>query len=99
MFRNKKELMEILKKLIGDNNSDEYISYVEDFNDSIDDENISWKEKYDELDRNWRERYTARFFSGDDGEKDTFVEDKTEPDSVFDERNDITIDDIFKESK
>lgn len=86
--------MDIVKNLVGDRTDDEYIGYIEDFNDSIDEESIDWKKKYDDLDNSWRERYTSRFFeSTEDIKKDE------KNNSMFDERADITIDNIFKENK
>lgn len=100
MKRNKAELMNILKSLIGDDTSETSLSYIEDFTDSIDEENIDWRSKYDELDESWRRRYRDRFFENGKDE-DVYVEDKTETESYseFDDRNDITIDDLFKEDK
>lgn len=88
--------MDIVKSLIGERTDDETIGYVEDFNDSIDEESINWKNKYDELDKTWRDRYTARFFESSSDEKNNYEESVS---SNFDERADITIDNIFEVKK
>lgn len=86
--------MDYLKRFIGDDNSDENLSIIEDFNDSIDEENIEWRNRYEENDKNWRERYSSRFFSGEKEEvKDKGNEEISE--SQFDEKADLRIDDLF----
>lgn len=62
MKLSKEELLEKVKTYVGDRTDDETISLIEDINDSVevvDGEN--WKEKYDALDNEWREKYIARF--------------------------------------
>jgi len=67
-----KEFMEKLKTFIGDRTDDEAISFIEDCKDTITDDKDDWKTKYDnvvkekeELDKQWRTKYTERFFSSD----------------------------------
>lgn len=72
MIKNKEELLSAFAELIGENNSDEVIAFLEDLTDTFDDfgERLSedWKSKYEENDRDWREKYTKRFYSGPDEE-------------------------------
>ena len=67
-----KEFMEKLKTFIGDRTDDEAISFIEDCKDTITEDKDDWKTKYDnvvkekeELDKQWRTKYTERFFSPD----------------------------------
>lgn len=76
MVRTKDELLASIKTRIGDDTSDEALALVEDINDSFDDlttrvsEAGDWKAKFEENDKQWRDKYKERFFtpsdSGDD---------------------------------
>lgn len=78
----KTKLMEQLKAFIGDNTSDDALSFVEDVSDTFDDlhnkatgDGKDWKAEYEKNDAEWRQRYKDRFFSGssdgtDDGKPD-----------------------------
>lgn len=67
----KDEFMARLKARIGDDTSDESIADLEDFADTWADweqryaaaNDGDWKTKYEENDRQWRDKYTKRFFS------------------------------------
>ena len=66
------EFMTKLKQIIGDRTDDEAISFIEDCKDTITDDKDDWKAKYEdavkekeELDKNWRTKYTNRFFASD----------------------------------
>ena len=72
MVRSKDEILASIRTRIGDDTSDEAIALVEDINDSFDDlstrltEAGDWKTKYEENDKEWREKYTERFFTPSD---------------------------------
>lgn len=55
------ELLEALAKIVGENDSEEYTSLMEDISDSIQSDSEDWKSRYEENDRSWRERYRNRF--------------------------------------
>lgn len=78
MKLSKEELIEKVKAYVGDRTDDETISLIEDISDSMEvaDDDENWKEKYEELDNQWREKYIARF-----SEPSNVVEDdiKSEP--------------------
>lgn len=64
------EFMNKVKTIIGDRTDDEAISFLEDCKDTIEGEKDDWKAKYDDLlkekdqlDKDWREKYTNTFFS------------------------------------
>lgn len=59
------ELMDSLKEILKDNTSDEALSFIEDMNDTLkENSGEDWKARYEENDRQWREKYKARFFDG-----------------------------------
>ena len=68
------EIMEAIRKRIGEDTSDEAISLLEDVTDTFADyetkvaDKTDWKAKYDEMDANWRKKYMDRF-SGKTGEE------------------------------
>lgn len=57
------ELVSQLSAFIGENNSDEAISLMENVSDSFASDGEDWKAKYDELDASWRKRYMERFIN------------------------------------
>ena len=65
--RTREELMEAIQSRIGD--SDEDLAFIEDVTDTITDletkaaDQTDWQARYEENDREWRERYRARFFN------------------------------------
>ena len=95
--RTKDELLEIIKGRIGDDTSDETISFIEDITDTLSDyeekatnlNNEDWKTKYEENDKMWREKYRERFFSKE-------VE-KEDEDFSEDEVKSLSYDDLFEE--
>lgn len=71
-IKTKADIMQAIKDKMGENIDDDTISLIEDINDTIDDydERLKtvgdWKQKYEENDKAWRNRYRDRFFSGED---------------------------------
>ena len=64
------EFMTKVKAIIGDRTDDEAIAFLEDCKDTIEGDKDDWKTKYDavvkekeDLDKQWREKYTNTFFS------------------------------------
>lgn len=56
------ELLKNFSEIVGDNNEDNVISFIEDLTDTlnnIDTEN--WKEKFETNDAEWRKKYRERF--------------------------------------
>ena len=97
--RTKDELLEIIRGRIGDDTSDETISFIEDITDTLSDyeekatnsNNEDWKTKYEENDKMWREKYRERFFSKE-------VE-KEDEDFSEDEVKSLSYDDLFEEKE
>lgn len=98
MKKSKDEILTAIREIIGDNNSDEAIALIEDVTDSFTDEESEWKRKYEENDRNWRQRYMDRFMNPEPMPVTTpekVIEDNTE--DVKTELNDVTFDDLFED--
>lgn len=92
------EIMEAIRKRIGEDTSDEAISLLEDVTDTFADyetkvaDKTDWKAKYDEMDANWRKKYMDRF-SGKTGEE---VKDEQE-EQIKDDSEPRTFDELFTE--
>lgn len=90
----KDELIEKVKKYVGDRNDDETIEIIEDISDSIDSsEADEWKKKYEENDKMWRDKYISRFFEKKDDEVDTPTEHEEE------EKEYNSFEDLFEEEE
>lgn len=79
--KTKDELLDAIKALIGERDDDDAIALLEDVTDTLDayanDENINYKQKYEENDKAWRAKYISRFKGDVPTEKQT---DTPEPD-------------------
>lgn len=88
----KDELVEKVKKYIGDRTDDETIEIIEDITDSIDTSDADeWKRKYEENDKMWRDKYISRFFD----EKEEELETPTE----HEEKEYNSYEDLFKKEE
>lgn len=96
--KNRDEILEAIRKRVGEDTSDEAISLLEDVTDTFTDyetrvaDKTDWKAKYDEMDASWRKKYMDRF-SGTTGEeiKDEQVE------QIKDDSEPRTFDELFTE--
>lgn len=110
MKRSKQELMEQLKKVLADNDSDDALALVEDLNDSFDekksddadwekkyaDAEKEWKKKLDDNDSQWRKKYKDRFFQGESTEKGKEKEEDVDKEVLEKEHAEkVSIDDLF----
>lgn len=88
----KDELIEKVKKYVGDRTDDETIEIIEDITDSIDTSDADdWKRKYEENDKMWRDKYVSRFFD----KKEEDLETPTEHEEEEKEYN--SYEDLFEE--
>lgn len=92
MKLSKEELLEKVKTYVGDRTDDETISLIEDISDSMEvaGDGENWKEKYEELDNQWREKYIARFSEPSAVKEDEIEVEETETNSF---------DDLFEEKE
>ena len=88
----KEELLEKVRKYVGDRTDDESIEIVEDINDSFDTSDADeWKQKYVENDKMWRDKYISRFFEKEEKTHETPTE------HVEEEKEYKTFNDLFEE--
>lgn len=101
---NKEDFLNKIKERLGDDTSDEALSFLEDMTDTVNDltekaENNDgevWKKKCEETEKTWREKYKARFFEGSENNKDDDPQPKdTEKDEETERAESITVDDLF----
>ncbi len=75
----KDELIEKVKKYVGDRTDDETIEIIEDITDSIDTSDADeWKRKFEENDKMWRDKYVSRFFDKKEEDLETPTEHEEE---------------------
>lgn len=90
----KDELIEKVKKYVGDRTDDETIEIIEDISDSIDSSDADeWKKKYEENDKMWRDKYISRFVEKKEDELDTLTEHDEE------EKEYNSFEDLFEEEE
>lgn len=90
----KNELIEKVKKYVGDRTDDETIEIIEDISDSIDSSDADeWKQKFEENDKMWRDKYISRFLEKKEDELDTPTEHEDE------EKEYISFEDLFEEEE
>lgn len=93
---NKDTIMERLRENFNDNDSDDVLGLLEDVTDTLNDyqsrleENGDWKERYEQNDREWRQKYKDRFFNNDP-EPDP----EPEPDKDPEQAKPTTFDELF----
>lgn len=90
----KDELIEKIKNYVGDRTDDETIEILEDISDSIDSPDADeWKQKYEENDKMWRDKYISRFLEKKEDELDTPTEHEEE------EKEYNSFEDLFEEEE
>ena len=90
----KEELIEKIKKYVGDRTDDETIEIIEDISDSIDSSGADeWKKKYEQNDKMWRDKYITRFVGRKEEELDTPAGHEEE------EKEYNSYDDLFEEEE
>lgn len=87
-------LLEKVKNYIGDRTDDETLEILEDISDSVDTSDADeWKQKYEENDKMWRDKYISRFFD----KKEEEPEPPTEHEEV--EKEYSSYEDLFEEEE
>lgn len=90
----KDELIEKIRKYVGDRTDDETIGIIEDISDSFDSSDADeWKQKYEENDKMWRDKYISRFVEKKEDEPDTPTEHEDE------EKEYNSFEDLFEEEE
>lgn len=84
----REQLRQRMNEIIGKNNTDDTLSFIEDFEDTFSDMeerasgSTNWKQKYEENDAEWRKKYRERFF----GKKEEDDDDDNDDDGEHEER-------------
>ena len=90
----KDELIEKVRKYVGDRTDDETIEIIEDISDSIDSSDADeWRQKFEENDKMWRDKYISRFLDKKEDELDTPTEHEEE------EKEYNSFEDLFEEEE
>lgn len=90
----KDELIEKVRKYVGDRTDDETIEILEDISDSIDSSDADeWRQKFKENDKMWRDKYISRFLEKKEDEPDTPTEHEEE------EKEYNSFEDLFEEEE
>lgn len=105
--KTKEEIMNFIKERTKDDTSDETLAFIEDVNDTFNDydtkvhDSTDWKQKYEDNDKQWREKYRNRFFSGepDSNKPDNSGNDNSGNDTNDDVKEKRTFADLFNFSK
>lgn len=88
------ELIEKVRKYVGDRTDDETIEIIEDISDSIDSsDDDEWKQKFEENDKMWRDKYISRFYEKKEDELDPPTEHEEE------EKEYNSFEDLFEEEE
>lgn len=105
MVRTVEELAADVRKVVGDDDQrDEVIELLENIADTVNAGNANEynKERFDALDREWRERYTRRFMGEVDRQREAEDEKRvteTDDNETEEVKEDIKIDDLFGEKE
>lgn len=101
-IKTREELLQCINERLSDDSSDDALSLLEDVTDTLNDydsrlsDTTDWKQKYEDNDKEWREKYKARFTNGTDNgegfEKDTNKNKQKEDE----EEKHYTFDELFK---
>lgn len=93
---------ERINNVVGTDSSDESIAFVEDMTDTYNHleqvangDGVDWQQKYNELDKSWREKYRKRFFSSNGGSIIPEPLQPNTPEKVEITPETITIDNLF----
>lgn len=88
------ELIEKVRKYVGDRTDDETIEIIEDISDSIDSsDDDEWRQKFEENDKMWRDKYISRFLEKKEDDLDTPTEHEEE------EKEYNSFEDLFEEEE
>ena len=91
----KDDLIEKVKKYVGDRTDDETIEIIEDISDSIDtSDSDEWKQKFEENDKMWRDKYISRFFEKNEDETEGSTDEKDDEEKEY-----KTFEDLFEEEE
>lgn len=99
MVKTKDEIMEEIRRYIGDRSDDQTIALIENISDTIDDyaAHGDYDEKLMAVEAEWRRKYIDRFMNGGEN-KNEFKVEKTE-DEEKEKAEEIKIEDLYTEKE
>lgn len=82
--RNIEDIMSAIRERVGEDTSDETLSFIEDVSDTMNSLSNAeeWRQKYEQNDAEWRERYRNRFFGSTDREDEREIEPEVEKEQL-----------------
>ena len=89
--KTREEILAEVKARLGEQNDDETIAFLEDVTDTLSDLKSKsegqedWKTRYEENDKQWREKYRDRFFEKKDPDLDPDPEPEPELPKTFED--------------
>lgn len=105
--KSKEDILGIIKEKFKDDTSDSTLGFIEDVTDTINDledkakDETDWKSKYEENDKQWREKYKERFFSIEPNPITPRPDPTTEPEEHIpgyrDDGTPMSFNDLFKD--
>lgn len=97
---NRDEFFNTLSHLVGDRSDPDAIKALEDMTDTYNaleqgnkGDGIDWKQKAEEIDKSWREKYRSRFMRGDGGNGPS--RENSDPDSQGYNPENVCFNDLF----
>ena len=101
--KSREDLFASMNTILGDRNDDQALEFIQDMSDTFDNMQSSHgeytKEKFDELDASWRQRYRERFFSGPSEKDDEFTKPNKQKEQEEKREETIQINDLFSAKK
>lgn len=103
MVQTKEQILAAIKEKIGDTPEDKDLEFLENLTDTIDDLNNrveqagDWKQKYEENDKMWKEKYTSRFFNAEADEDVKEFERTKLKETQIEEPKKLTFDALFSD--
>lgn len=105
MIKTYEEIMDAIKTRLGEDSSDEALSFIEDISDTLKAGQVDktaevneWKKKYEDNDKMWREKYRDRFFNPEPEKEFKASEPKQEqPDETDEPELATTVEELFKQ--
>lgn len=89
------EILANVNTILGENTSDEALTLLDDITDTFNaKDNTDWKQKYEDNDASWRQRYRERFLTGNT-DLDKSVDESD--DNEDEEKKSYKFEDLFKE--
>ena len=96
--KTREEIMTSIRARLGDDTSDETLQFIEDVTDTLNEyetkagDTTDWKKRYEDNDKEWRQKYRDRFFNGSDDNSNN----ENDSDNGDENKEPLTFDSLFK---